>query len=91
MLAGNGQDFLNAKTPIGFHERRPEVSKAKICICDENGVSIGAAKDAPARVRARREAVGDPFGEPFNMDPAAFLPGASGSYLCMPSNICIFV
>ncbi|KAI1728547.1 DOMON domain-containing protein [Ditylenchus destructor] len=54
VLARKSQDFKNAKTPIGYHDKiHPESSVLKICICDKEGVPIGSA---PPRVRARRNA-----------------------------------
>ncbi|KAL3995632.1 DOMON domain family protein [Acanthocheilonema viteae] len=54
VLARKSQDFQNAKTPIGYHDLyQPKVSRTKICICDQNGVSI-ASDDGPPAVRNRR-------------------------------------
>ncbi|VDK81473.1 unnamed protein product, partial [Litomosoides sigmodontis] len=54
VLARKSQDFQNARTPIGYHDLyQPKVSRTKICICDENGVSI-ASDDRPPAVRNRR-------------------------------------
>uniref|UniRef100_A0A0R3S1G0 DOMON domain-containing protein n=1 Tax=Elaeophora elaphi TaxID=1147741 RepID=A0A0R3S1G0_9BILA len=55
VLARKSQDFQNAKTPIGYHDLyQPKVSRTKICICDQNGVSI-ASDDGPPAVRNRRQ------------------------------------
>uniref|UniRef100_A0A0N5D296 DOMON domain-containing protein n=1 Tax=Thelazia callipaeda TaxID=103827 RepID=A0A0N5D296_THECL len=55
VLARKSEDFRNAKTPIGYHDLyQPKVSRTKICICDQNGVSI-AFDDAPPAVRNRRQ------------------------------------
>ncbi|KAM3718652.1 MOXD1 [Dirofilaria immitis] len=54
VLARKSQDFQNAKTPIGYHDLyQPKISRTKICICDQNGVSI-ASNDGPPAVRHRR-------------------------------------
>ncbi|CAG9532242.1 unnamed protein product [Cercopithifilaria johnstoni] len=54
VLARKSQDFENAKAPIGYHDLyQPKVSRTKICICDQNGVSI-ASDDGPPAVRNRR-------------------------------------
>ncbi|VDN83646.1 unnamed protein product, partial [Brugia pahangi] len=54
VLARKSQDFQNAKTPIGYHDLyQPKISRTKICICDQNGVSI-ASDDGPPAVRNRR-------------------------------------
>uniref|UniRef100_A0A915PXC5 DOMON domain-containing protein n=1 Tax=Setaria digitata TaxID=48799 RepID=A0A915PXC5_9BILA len=56
VLARKSQDFQNSKTPIGYHDLyQPKVSRTKICICDQNGVSI-ASSDGPPAVRNRRQA-----------------------------------
>lgn len=63
VLARKSQDFKNAKTPIGYHDKiHPESSPLKICICDKNGAPIGTPdnKPTPPRVRARRAAASSP-------------------------------
>ncbi|VDM93706.1 unnamed protein product, partial [Onchocerca ochengi] len=55
VLARKSQDFQNAKTPIGYHDLyQPKVSRTKICICDQDGISI-APNDGPQAVRNRRQ------------------------------------
>uniref|UniRef100_A0A1I7VHX5 DOMON domain-containing protein n=1 Tax=Loa loa TaxID=7209 RepID=A0A1I7VHX5_LOALO len=54
VLARKSEDFQNAKTPIGYHDLyQPKVSRTKICICDQNGISI-ASDNAPSGIRNRR-------------------------------------
>ncbi|CAJ0576519.1 unnamed protein product, partial [Mesorhabditis spiculigera] len=53
VFARNTQDFANARTPIGYHDQAPKVSKNKICICDGQGSPV----KPPHRVRVRRQAL----------------------------------
>ncbi|VDO81007.1 unnamed protein product, partial [Onchocerca flexuosa] len=55
VLARKSEDFQNPKTPIGYHDLyQPKVSRTKICICDQDGISI-ASNDGPQPARNRRQ------------------------------------
>ncbi|TMS34383.1 hypothetical protein L596_001992 [Steinernema carpocapsae] len=72
VLARKSQDFQNVKAPIGYHDLyQPRVSRTKICICDENGVSIATEETAPVGIRRRRQ-VADPF--EVQIDPFVDIP-----------------
>uniref|UniRef100_A0A1I7UX56 EGF-like domain-containing protein n=1 Tax=Caenorhabditis tropicalis TaxID=1561998 RepID=A0A1I7UX56_9PELO len=57
VLARKSSDFTNPKTPIGYHDQvQPQVSSAKICLCDESGNKVSHESKAPLSRRVRRAA-----------------------------------
>ncbi|CAL2030907.1 unnamed protein product [Caenorhabditis brenneri] len=57
VLARKSSDFTNSKTPIGYHDQvQPQVSTAKICLCDQKGKVVAHESKAPLSRRVRRAA-----------------------------------
>ncbi|CAO4364658.1 unnamed protein product [Caenorhabditis nigoni] len=57
VLARKSSDFTNPKTPIGYHDQvQPQVSSAKICLCDKSGKVVAHETKAPISRRVRRAA-----------------------------------